>query len=125
MREPSSPCSVPQILSQRPEPTRCPGAAHLRVRRSTRTEPTFQSSDPPEGETTLKVLVTGGAGFIGSNFIRHLLARRADVKIINFDKLSYAGNPESLVDVFAHPRYSFVRGDISDASAVADVFKIV
>lgn len=72
----------------------------------------------------MKVLVTGGAGFIGSNFIRHLLSVRDDVEIVNFDKLTYAGNPESLADISSNPRYSFVRGDICDARAVADVFQI-
>jgi dTDP-glucose 4,6-dehydratase len=71
----------------------------------------------------LKVLVTGGAGFIGSNFVRHLLDSRSDVEIINFDKLTYAGNPESLADVAANPRYCFVRGDVCDSRAVADAFK--
>ncbi|HTZ48932.1 MAG TPA: dTDP-glucose 4,6-dehydratase [Verrucomicrobiae bacterium] len=71
----------------------------------------------------MRLLVTGGAGFIGSNFIRHLLGSRSDVEVINFDKLTYAGNPENLADIAANPRYSFVRGDICDAGAVADVFK--
>jgi len=71
----------------------------------------------------LRVLVTGGAGFIGSNFIRHLLTSRSDVQIINFDKLTYAGNPESLADISNHPHYSFVRGDIGDPEVVADTFK--
>jgi dTDP-glucose 4,6-dehydratase len=70
----------------------------------------------------LKVLVTGGAGFIGSNFIRYVLTSRPDVKIINFDKLTYAGNPESLADFSGEPRYSFVLGDIADQLAVKDVF---
>jgi dTDP-glucose 4,6-dehydratase len=84
---------------------------------------TLERIYPAEGKNTVKVLVTGGAGFIGSNFIRHLLTTRADVEIINFDKLTYAGNPESLADISSNPRYCFVRGDISDPSAVADVFK--
>jgi dTDP-glucose 4,6-dehydratase len=71
----------------------------------------------------VKILVTGGAGFIGSNFIRHLLGTRRDVSILNFDKLTYAGNPESLSDLAPDPRYDFVRGDISDSAAVGDVFK--
>jgi len=70
----------------------------------------------------LKVLVTGGAGFIGSNFIRLLLNARPDASVINFDKLTYAGNPESLADLAASPRYSFVRGDIADREAVEQVF---
>jgi len=71
----------------------------------------------------LKLLVTGGAGFIGSNFIRHLLTSRRDIQIVNFDKLTYAGNPESLGDLAADPRYDFVRGDITDSAAVSQVFK--
>jgi len=70
----------------------------------------------------MKVLVTGGAGFIGSNFVRHLLAPRRDVAIVNFDKLTYAGNPESLADIAEDPRYTFVRGDIADPHAVNEVF---
>ncbi len=71
----------------------------------------------------MKVMVTGGAGFIGSNFVRHLLTTRNDVEVINFDKLTYAGNPENLSDVAANPRYSFVRGDITDVRAVTNVFQ--
>jgi dTDP-glucose 4,6-dehydratase len=70
----------------------------------------------------LKLLVTGGAGFIGSNFIRHLLTTERDLEILNFDKLTYAGNPESLSDLAEDPRYSFVRGDIADPKEVALAF---
>jgi len=69
----------------------------------------------------VKLLVTGGAGFIGSNFIRLLLASRNDVKIVNFDKLTYAGNLENLADVAGNPRYSFAHGDIAEAKAVNEV----
>ena len=71
----------------------------------------------------MKVLITGGAGFIGSNFVRHLLNSRRDVHVINFDILTYAGNPESLADIAENPRYQFVRGDITDKQAVETVFK--
>ncbi len=71
----------------------------------------------------MKVLVTGGAGFIGSNFVRQLLLARRDVDIINFDSLTYAGNPESLADIADNPRYKFVRGDITDKQAVHKVFE--
>jgi len=71
----------------------------------------------------VKVLVTGGVGFIGSNFIRQLLGTRGDVRIVNFDKLTYAGNPESLGDVADDRRYAFVRGDIAEPAAVSDLFK--
>jgi len=71
----------------------------------------------------MKVLVTGGAGFIGSNFIRHLLQSDKDVSITNFDKLTYAGNPESLADVANDSRYQFVRGDIASTKDVDAVFQ--
>ena len=67
----------------------------------------------------MRVLVTGGAGFIGSNFIRLLLAQDPGVEIANLDKLTYAGNLETLADVAADPRYRFIRGDICDRQAVA------
>jgi dTDP-glucose 4,6-dehydratase len=70
----------------------------------------------------VRVLVTGGAGFIGSNFVRHLLQARQAVEIINFDCLTYAGNPESLADIADNPRYKFVRGDITDKKAVHAIF---
>lgn len=70
-----------------------------------------------------KILVTGGAGFIGSNFIRHMLAKYPDYAIINLDKLTYAGNLENLADVEKDPRYTFVKGDIADATAVEPLVK--
>jgi len=69
----------------------------------------------------MKILVTGGAGFIGSNFIRHMLLERKDVEIVNFDKLTYSGNLENLADLAENSRYQFVRGDITDAASVAEV----
>jgi dTDP-glucose 4,6-dehydratase len=62
------------------------------------------------------VLVTGGAGFIGSNFVRYALQQHADWHITNLDKLTYAGRMETLRDVIDHPRHTFVRGDIADAA---------
>jgi dTDP-glucose 4,6-dehydratase len=64
------------------------------------------------------VLVTGGCGFIGSNFIRWLLGARPDASITNLDLLTYAGNLENLTDVEKHPRYRFVKGSINDADLV-------
>ncbi|MBI5399119.1 dTDP-glucose 4,6-dehydratase [Candidatus Saganbacteria bacterium] len=66
----------------------------------------------------MKVLVTGGAGFIGSNFIRYLLAHYPEDSVINFDKLTYAGNLDNLLDLTSDHRYQFFQGDICDASAV-------
>ena len=60
------------------------------------------------------ILVTGGAGFIGSNFIRYALQSRPDCRVINLDALTYAGNPESLADIPSGSRYRFVQGDICD-----------
>jgi len=71
----------------------------------------------------LKVLVTGGAGFIGSNFVRLLLSARRDVEIVNLDKLTYAGNPESLADVANDSRYQFIRGDITDREVLRELFQ--
>ncbi|MFA4844679.1 MAG: dTDP-glucose 4,6-dehydratase [Candidatus Margulisiibacteriota bacterium] len=67
-----------------------------------------------------KYLVTGGAGFIGSNFIRYLLNTRPEAEVINFDKLTYAGNLENLADVANDHRYSFVKGDICDGKVVEE-----
>jgi dTDP-glucose 4,6-dehydratase len=71
----------------------------------------------------MTMLVTGGAGFIGSNFIRHMLAEHPDTRIVNLDALTYAGNPESLRDVADNPNYTFVKGDICDPDTVAAVFQ--
>jgi len=70
-----------------------------------------------------KILVTGGAGFIGSNFIRYMLKRHEDYKILNLDKLTYAGNLDNLRDVENNPNYNFIRGDICDVNLVNDIVK--
>ena len=70
----------------------------------------------------MRLLVTGGAGFIGSNFIRYYLSRHSSDSIVNFDKLTYAGNLENLSEVESQPGYSFVKGDICDATLVAETF---
>jgi dTDP-glucose 4,6-dehydratase len=67
-----------------------------------------------------RILVTGGAGFISSSFVRHLLAA-TPYEVVSVDALTYAGNLENLADVFAHPRLSFVHGDIRDRELVSDV----
>ncbi len=68
------------------------------------------------------LLVTGGCGFIGANFVRLLLADRPGWRVINLDKLTYAGNLDNLREVADHPNYTFVRGDICDPSLVAELF---
>jgi len=73
----------------------------------------------------MDVLVTGGSGFIGSNFIRYMLEKYPDYRIINLDKLTYAGNPDNLKDVENNPNYSFVRGDICDMDVVNEVMQQV
>jgi dTDP-glucose 4,6-dehydratase len=67
----------------------------------------------------MRIFVTGGAGFIGSNFIRYVLSQTDDVRITNYDKLTYAGNPANLADLADDPRYDFVKGDICDGDHVA------
>ena len=67
------------------------------------------------------LLVTGGCGFIGSNFVRLCLERCPNVRLVNLDKLTYAGNLENLADIASDPRYRFVKGDICDAKAVEGV----
>ncbi len=66
----------------------------------------------------MKILVTGGAGFIGSNFIRYMIENYPDYQIVNFDKLTYAGNLENLKDIENNKNYSFIKGDICDAEIV-------
>ena len=67
------------------------------------------------------LLVTGGAGFIGSNFVHHVLAKYPECKVTVYDKLTYAGNLDNLRDIADDPRYSFVRGDICDGALVEQV----
>ena len=69
-----------------------------------------------------KILVTGGAGFIGSSFVRFLMSERPNAEIINLDLLTYAGNPENLLDVETSPRYRFVQGDVNDEALLEDLF---
>jgi dTDP-glucose 4,6-dehydratase len=71
----------------------------------------------------MKLLVTGGAGFIGSNFVRHVLREHPDDRVVNLDKLTYAGNPANLADMARDPRYAFVQGDICDAALVRDLLR--
>ena len=68
-------------------------------------------------------LVTGGAGFIGCNFIRYMLGKYKDIKIINLDALTYAGSLDNLRDAENDPRYKFIHGDICDAGLIPSLFK--
>ncbi len=72
----------------------------------------------------MKILVTGGAGFIGSNYIHHALKTHPDWEIWNFDKLTYAGNLANLKEIENDPRYHFVKGDIADENAVNGVMGV-
>ena len=65
-----------------------------------------------------RLMITGGAGFIGSNLVKFVLENSTDIHVVNFDLLTYAGNPVSLSDIENHPRYSFVKGDVADPEAV-------
>ena len=71
----------------------------------------------------MRLVVTGGAGFIGSNFVRFMLRRYDDLEVVNLDKLTYAGNLENLRDVEDDARYSFVKGDICDAGVVGEALR--
>jgi dTDP-glucose 4,6-dehydratase len=69
----------------------------------------------------MKLLITGGCGFIGSNFIRYLINKYPDYEIINLDKLTYAGNEENLLDIKENPRYKFICADIADKESVEKI----
>ena len=71
----------------------------------------------------MNILVTGGAGFIGSNFIYYMLDKYKDYKIVCLDKLTYAGNLSTLKKAFENPNFKFVKGDISDREFVFELFK--
>jgi dTDP-glucose 4,6-dehydratase len=71
----------------------------------------------------LKILVTGGAGFIGSNFIRYFLRTYPQDFVWNLDKLTYAGNLTNLAEVASHPHYRFIRGDVCDSAIVSDMLQ--
>jgi len=81
---------------------------------------------PPAGiakeMNMLRILVTGGCGFIGSNFVRLTLKQRPDITIINLDALTYAGNLANLADVLDNPRHHFVHGDVTDRELVRRIF---
>jgi dTDP-glucose 4,6-dehydratase len=70
------------------------------------------------------ILVTGGAGFIGSNFIRLMLDRYPNYKIFSIDALTYAGNPENLKDIFDNQNYTFIKADIRDRQQIGEIFRL-
>ena len=72
---------------------------------------------------TKNILVCGGAGFIGSNFIRYMMQKHPDYKIVNYDKLTYAGNIDNLKDIESLPNYKFIQGDIVDALKIEETIK--
>jgi dTDP-glucose 4,6-dehydratase len=71
----------------------------------------------------MKLLVCGGAGFIGSNFVRYMLETYPDIVLVNYDKLTYAGNLENLRGVDTLPNYTFIQGDIVDLEVLSQVMK--
>ena len=73
----------------------------------------------------MKIVVTGGAGFIGGNFVYHMLENHPEDEIICFDALTYAGNMETLADALKNPKFKFVKGDIADRKAVYTLFENV
>lgn len=73
----------------------------------------------------MKLLVTGGAGFIGSCFVRHILKKHPDYKVINLDALTYAGNIENLDDIKDNPNYTFVHGNICDRNLARELISEV
>ncbi|MCZ8512544.1 dTDP-glucose 4,6-dehydratase [Paenibacillus filicis] len=72
----------------------------------------------------MRLLVTGGAGFIGSNFIHHMISSYSDYEIINLDALTYAGNLENLTSIQDNPKYTFIKGDITDRKLVDTIFQM-
>jgi len=71
----------------------------------------------------MNILITGGSGFIGSNLVRLVLAERPGWRVVNLDKLTYAGNAESVAELEGNPRYRFVRGDIANGELVAEIVR--
>jgi dTDP-glucose 4,6-dehydratase len=72
-------------------------------------------------EQDMKLLITGGLGFIGSNFIRHMMNKYPEYKVVNLDKMTYAGNPENLRDIEKDPHYKWVRGCITEENLVNEL----
>ncbi len=76
----------------------------------------------PQLPAQARLLITGGSGFIGSNFVRRALSQHPGWQVVNLDLLTYAASPQSLADIEGEPRYTFVRGDIADAAVVEAAF---
>ena len=68
------------------------------------------------------VLVTGGAGFIGSNFVKFMLSQHSDYKVVNVDSLTYAGNLENLKTEMNNPNHTFIRADVRDKAKIDEIF---
>lgn len=71
----------------------------------------------------MRILVGGGAGFIGSNFIRHILKAHSNATILNFDSITYSGNLDNLLDIVKNKRYEFIKGDVADGKKLSAAFK--
>jgi len=76
-----------------------------------------------EANSSSNILVTGGAGFIGSNFIHHIMNKYPEYEVVNLDKLTYAGNPENLKGIDDKPNYHFVKGDIANREFIEYIFQ--
>ena len=74
--------------------------------------------------TMKKILITGGAGFIGSHVVRHFVNKYPDYQIFNLDKLTYAGNLENLTDIEGSNNYHFIKGDINDSEFIHKIFNV-
>ena len=71
----------------------------------------------------MRFLITGGAGFIGSNFIRYILGKYKNIHIVNLDALTYSGNQDNLKDTSSNRRYSFIKGDVANPVLIDKIFK--
>ncbi|MBM3312800.1 MAG: NAD-dependent epimerase/dehydratase family protein, partial [Candidatus Aminicenantes bacterium] len=92
---------------------------------STTKNPTAKKNLPERKLDGKTILVTGGAGFIGSNFVHFLLERHPKARVVNLDKLTYAGNLDNLADLACDSRHEFIHGDIRDPKLVAGIFERV